>query len=107
MRATPMSGELKIGMAASEFENNEEPPAAQRPAPGRTALLPAAELAERLEEEINRAARHGTPLSCLLVTVGNLRELTREHGDELSEQTLTYIGHALAPQLRNFDRIGR
>ena len=94
-------------MAASDFEHNPEAPAAHRPIQDRVSLLPAAAIAERVEEEINRAARHGTPLSCLLVTVGNLRELAREHGEELSEQTLTYIGHALAPQLRNFDRVGR
>jgi diguanylate cyclase (GGDEF)-like protein len=95
-------------MAASDFENNDEPTAAERESPrGRAALLPERATLERLEEEVNRAARLGSPLSCLLVTVGNLRELAREHGDELAEQTLTYIGQALAPQLRNFDRVGR
>jgi diguanylate cyclase (GGDEF)-like protein len=94
-------------MAASDFENNDEPHATAEGVHERGSLLPAAATAERLEEEINRAARHATPLSCLLVTVGNLRELAREHGEDLSEQTLTYIGHALAPQLRNFDRVGR
>jgi GGDEF domain-containing protein len=43
----------------------------------------------------------------MLVTIGNLRELTHEHGEELSEQALAYVGRALAPQLRNFDRVGR
>jgi PleD family two-component response regulator len=94
-------------MAASDFENTEEPPAAAPASKDRSAPLSAAAVGERLEEEINRSARHGTPLSCLLVTVGNLGELAREHGEELTEQTLTYIGHALAPQLRSFDRIGR
>jgi diguanylate cyclase (GGDEF)-like protein len=94
-------------MAASDFEHNDEPHAAQRPIEDRASLLSAAAITERLEEEINRSARLGAPLSCLLVTVGNLRELAREHGEELSEQTLEYVGHALAPQLRNFDRVGR
>jgi len=94
-------------MAASDFEKYDEPQTAERPIADRAALLPAAATAERLEEEINRAARHGTPLSCLLVTVGNLRELAREHGEELLGQTLAYIGRALASQLRSFDRIGR
>ena len=94
-------------MAASDFENNDEPQTAEDPVADRVALLSAAAMAERLEEEINRAARHGTPLSCLLVTVGNLRELAREHGEELSEQTLAYVGAALRPQLRAFDRVGR
>jgi diguanylate cyclase (GGDEF)-like protein len=69
--------------------------------------LSAPELSERLREEINRAERHGTPLSCLLVTIGNLEELTREHGGELAERTLNYITAVLRAQMRDFDRIGR
>jgi len=76
-------------------------------APGRLACLSAEALSVRIEEEINRAGRHGTPLSCLLVTIDNLSELAREHGDELSEQAFSYIAKTLAPELRGFDRIGR
>jgi two-component system cell cycle response regulator len=89
-------------MAASDQNPN---PAA--PAPGRGLCLPAEELHERLGEEINRAGRHGTPLSCLLVTIGNLEELSREHGAELSAQTFSYVARALADQVRGFDRIGQ
>ncbi len=60
-----------------------------------------------MSEEINRAGRHGTPLSCLLVVIDNLSELAREHGAELTEQTFAYVAAALAPELRGFDRIGR
>ena len=89
-------------MAANETNQNNEPPSA-----GGVALLSAPAVRERLQEEINRAGRHGTPFSCLLVTVGNLDALAREHGEELSEQTLAYVGAALRPQLRDFDRVGR
>lgn len=64
-------------------------------------------LYERLEEEINRAGRHDTALSCLLVTIGNLGELAREHGDELFQETLAYVLRTLAAQVRGFDRVGR
>jgi diguanylate cyclase (GGDEF)-like protein len=94
-------------MAASDFEKSDEPPRTGGPIVDRLAPLSASAIDERLGEEINRAARHRTPLSCLLVTVGNLRELAHEHGEELHEQALTYIGRALAPELRNFDRVGR
>jgi diguanylate cyclase (GGDEF)-like protein len=73
----------------------------------RLACLSALDLQERLEEEINRAERHGTALSCLLVAIENLEELSREHGSELTEQTLAYVGLALQRELRRFDRIGR
>jgi two-component system cell cycle response regulator len=69
-------------------------------------LTPAA-LNERLEEEIGRAERHGTGLSCLLVTIDNLDELAREHGRELREQTIDYVAAALRGELRRFDRVGR
>jgi diguanylate cyclase (GGDEF)-like protein len=64
-------------------------------------------LRERLEEEINRAERHGTNLSCLLVVIENLDELSRAHGQELREQALGYVADALRRELRRFDRVGR
>lgn len=89
-------------MAASDPHPRSDPLA-----PERLACLSAAELKERLEEEINRAERHGTALSCLLVAIDNLEELSREHGSELPAQTLAYVGPALRRELRRFDRIGR
>jgi two-component system, cell cycle response regulator len=74
---------------------------------GSIVCLPAAALAERMEEEINRAGRHGTPLSCLIVVIENLEELRKAHGGKLSEQTLVYVGEALRHELRRFDRVGR
>lgn len=88
-------------MAASDPNQRPDPLA-----PGR-AYLSASALHRKLQEEVNRATRHGTHLSCLLVAIDNLPELSREHGDELLEQTLAYIGQALTRSLRNFDRIGR
>lgn len=89
-------------MAASDHNPSSDPPSA-----GPIACLSAAELGSHLSEEINRAGRHGTPLSCLLVTIGNLEELAHEHGSELSDQTLAYAARALGSQVRAFDRIGR
>jgi diguanylate cyclase (GGDEF)-like protein len=89
-------------MAASDTNPSSDPPLA-----GEVVCLSADALSERLTEEINRAGRHGTPLSCLLVTIGNLDELAREHGSELSEETFSYVARALSTQLRGFDRIGR
>jgi two-component system cell cycle response regulator len=64
------------------------------------------DLQERLDEEIARAERHGTPLSCLLVVVDNLEEMVEQHGAELREQTLAYVAGALRRELRRFDRVG-
>jgi diguanylate cyclase (GGDEF)-like protein len=74
--------------------------------PEQIVCLSAPALRARMEEEINRAGRHGIPLSFLLVVIDNLEELSRDHGSELPEQTLAYIAKALPRQLRRFDRIG-
>jgi len=89
-------------MAASDHD-----PIPEHPHASEAECLSPAELSVRMQEEINRAGRHGTPLACLLVTIGNLEELAREHGSELAARTLAYVGRALRPQLRDFDRIGR
>jgi diguanylate cyclase (GGDEF)-like protein len=75
--------------------------------PGGVGCLSRSALLERLEEEINRAERHGTNLSCLLVVIDNLEELSSAHGEELREQALGYVADALRKELRRFDRVGR
>jgi diguanylate cyclase (GGDEF)-like protein len=91
------------GMVASDTTD----PDPQLQGPEQIDSISPFELQQRLLEEINRAGRHGTPLACLLVTIGNLAELSRVYGADLTERTLAYIGSALRAQLRDFDRIGR
>jgi diguanylate cyclase (GGDEF)-like protein len=69
--------------------------------------LSASVLRERLEEEVLRAGRHGTPLSCLLLDIEDLREVQRRHGALLAEQVAAYVELALRCELRRFDRVGR
>ncbi len=89
-------------MAAS-FDNPQP-----EPAPARAArCLSGPQLSERMDEEIARAERHSTRLSCLLVVVENLEAMARLHGLELREEMLSYMASALEPSLRRFDRIGR
>jgi diguanylate cyclase (GGDEF)-like protein len=64
-------------------------------------------LAERVREEVNRAGRHGTALSCLLLDIEDLREIERVHGAELAQRALAYAGLVLRRELRGFDRVGR
>ena len=60
-------------MAASDSTSSFE----NAPA-GRVRVAGRIELDERLLEEIGRAERHGTQLSCLLVVVDNLDEMAGE-----------------------------
>jgi diguanylate cyclase (GGDEF)-like protein len=68
--------------------------------------LPADMLVERLEEEIARAERHRTTLSCLLVGIEDLDAIGQAHGKDLSEQALAYVGLTLRREFRRYDRIG-
>ena len=86
---------------------NDNQPRSVTPPPGGFDWLHAAALDERLGEEIKRAERQSTELSCLLVAIDNLDELASEHGEELREQTLGYVASALRREIRGFDRIGR
>jgi diguanylate cyclase (GGDEF)-like protein len=89
-------------MAASEHHESAQP----QPA-GRVACLSLPALQERLDEEIDRARRQETQLSCLLIRIDKLEEVQSEQGSELPAQTLAYVGGALRSELRSFDRIGR
>jgi diguanylate cyclase (GGDEF)-like protein len=89
-------------MAASDPHPRSDPLSSEQPT-----CLSASALRQRLDEEIDRAERHRTPLSCLLVAIDNLQEMSPEHSGELLEQTLSYIAAAMRRELRRFDRIGR
>lgn len=68
--------------------------------------LPAPALRDRLEEEVSRAGRQGTALSCLVLGVEDLDEIERVHGEALAQQIHAYLGLALRSELRRFDRVG-
>jgi diguanylate cyclase (GGDEF)-like protein len=89
-------------MAASDSNPRSDQSSAQAPE-----CLSAAALLARLEEEISRAERQGSQLSCLLVSIDDVEEMTAEQSSELREQTLVYVSGALGRELRRFDRIGR
>jgi two-component system, cell cycle response regulator len=87
-------------MAANDSDTSTRAPS------GPSDCLSTPELAARLQEEVNRAERHRTVLSCLLVSLDAAAELARDHGEELPGQALAYLAAALGRQLRCFDRIG-
>jgi diguanylate cyclase (GGDEF)-like protein len=89
-------------MAASDRENFRGHPGARSIEYGSALALQA-----RLREEVDRAGRHRTALSCLLFDIEDLEEISRVHGAELAERTLAYASLALRRELRGFDRVGR
>ncbi len=98
-------------MAANDpDQRSDDPPGGDEPPRGDDrggGCLSASGLQARLEEEINRAARHGTSLSCLVVSIDDLEELALRHGEQLPAQAIAYAGPTLRGELRSFDRVGR
>lgn len=88
-------------MVASDSQNSLPTPRGPRD------CLSQAELIARLDEEVSRAGRHRTELSCLLVSLEDVEYLSSAHGEELPSQALAYLGTALGRELRRFDRVGR
>jgi diguanylate cyclase (GGDEF)-like protein len=89
-------------MAANHHQPSVDPPSAEM-----SSRPSVADVRERLEEEINRARRHETQLSCLLVKIDELEDVAGEQRSELPAQTLAYVGGALSREIRSFDRVGR
>jgi diguanylate cyclase (GGDEF)-like protein len=92
------------GMAASDTDNSDN---SHGPHGGSIEFLTARALRERVREEVNRAGRHGTALSCLCLDIEDLAEIARLHGPLLAERTVAYAGLTLRGELRGFDRVGR
>jgi PleD family two-component response regulator len=89
---------LHKGMAASDIQSSDPPFTG--------VLMPVDVLVERIEEEIARAERHHSALSCLLVGIDDPAALEQSHGKELSEQALAYLGLTLRREFRRYDRVG-
>lgn len=88
-------------MAAKDAQHSTRAQVAQ------SECLASVELAERLDEEVHRATRQGTQLSCLLVSLEEIGHLSQTYGKDLPGQALAYLARALIRQLRRFDRVGR
>ncbi len=61
----------------------------------------------RLHEEIGRAMRTGSPLSCLLLDLDNFKLVNDRNGHQAGDQVLREVGRALVGEFRSFDRVAR
>ncbi len=61
----------------------------------------------RLHEEIGRAMRTGSPLSCLLLDLDNFKLVNDRHGHKAGDTVLREVGQALVGEFRSFDRVAR
>ncbi len=61
----------------------------------------------RLDEEIGRALRGGTPLSCMLIDLDDFKLVNDRHGHQAGDAMLREVVHALVGEFRSFDRVAR
>jgi len=61
----------------------------------------------RLYEEVGRAMRAGSPLSCLLIDLDNFKLVNDRHGHLAGDTMLREVGQTLVGEFRAFDRVAR
>jgi diguanylate cyclase (GGDEF)-like protein len=61
----------------------------------------------RLDEEIGRAQRGGSPLSCLLIDLDDFKQVNDRHGHPAGDAMLRDVVQVLVGEFRAFDRVAR
>jgi diguanylate cyclase (GGDEF)-like protein len=61
----------------------------------------------RLDEEIGRAERSQSPLSCMLLDLDNFKLVNDRHGHQAGDAMLRGVVQALVGEFRAFDRVAR
>jgi diguanylate cyclase (GGDEF)-like protein len=61
----------------------------------------------RIEEEIERSKRYGTPFSCVMMDVDDFKKLNDEHGHLIGDRVLRAIANVVKSQMRGVDTAAR
>jgi diguanylate cyclase (GGDEF)-like protein len=61
----------------------------------------------RLDEEIGRATRAGSPLACMLIDLDDFKLVNDQHGHQAGDAVLREVVQALVGEFRAFDRVAR
>lgn len=62
---------------------------------------------QRIEEEVSRAKRQKTPLSCLFVDLDHFKRVNDQHGHQAGDQILKQVATLLNDSLRSTDVLSR
>jgi diguanylate cyclase (GGDEF)-like protein len=72
-----------------------------------TGLLNHGAMQVRIREEIARARRDGTPLSCAIVDLDDFKRVNDVRGHQAGDELLRGVADALQQQLRPYDQVAR
>jgi diguanylate cyclase (GGDEF)-like protein len=64
-------------------------------------------LDERLEGELGRAQRHGTPLAAVMIDLDHFKRLNDQHGHQAGDAVLRHVARVLDSEKRRGDIIAR
>ncbi len=62
---------------------------------------------ETCEQELRRAASHGTSLIVGMIGIDDLQRFNDEHGNEIGDRILSYVAQKLRSALRDYDILAR
>jgi len=62
---------------------------------------------EKIEAEMNRCLRHGSPMSLLILDIDHFRQINEAHGHAAGDQVLQTVGRLLRESCRIYDIPGR
>ena len=74
---------------------------------GLTGLYAYSHLIQRLDEELARAKRSGTPLSCLFIDIDQFKALNDTYGHSLGNRVLLDVARTMRGKIRTSDVLGR
>jgi diguanylate cyclase (GGDEF)-like protein len=72
-----------------------------------TGLLNHGAFHQRLDEEVQRSARHGRPLSLALLDIDDFKLVNDRHGHRAGDETLRTVADLVRSHLRDTDVLGR
>jgi len=74
---------------------------------GLTGLLKHASIKDRLAQELDRASRHGKPVTAVMVDIDFFKRVNDSWGHPMGDQVIKTLGQMLRQRLRRQDSVGR
>ena len=72
-----------------------------------TGVLSRRAVLEALDEEVERAKRHGDGLACLMLDLDRFKAINDRHGHQFGDKALRRIAQVIAELCRAYDHLGR